>query len=133
MPGLAAKPILDLQVAVGDLRVAPAIAETLTPAAWHYVAPHLDRRPWRRFFVKVRGDRRVAHLHVVAKDSVRWQEQLDFRDALRADPDLLEAYAALKNELAAQHADDRKAYSAGKSEFIRAVLERSVADDGTGQ
>lgn len=58
--------------------------------------------------------------------SARWSEQLAFRDALRADGRLVESYAAMKVALAAQHADDREAYSAAKSSFIQAVLERGT-------
>jgi GrpB-like predicted nucleotidyltransferase (UPF0157 family) len=130
VPGLAAKPILDLQAAVTDLRVAPRIAATLAPVGWHRVAPDLDRRPWRGFFVKVSSDRRVAHLHVMTTDTARWEEQLRFRDALRADPKLVESYAALKTDLAAQHTLDRESYTAAKSDFIRAVVKQQFRDDG---
>ena len=123
VPGLAAKPILDLQAAVADLEAAPRIAEALARVGWHYVAPGLDRRPWRRFFVKAAGGRRVAHLHVMAPGTARWYLQLAFRDALRADPGLVEAYADLKRKAAARHAADREGYTAAKSEFVRGVLE----------
>ncbi len=53
VPGLAAKPILDLQAAVANLGAVPLIAEKLAPVGWHHVPPELDQRPWRRFFVKV--------------------------------------------------------------------------------
>lgn len=132
VPGLAAKPILDLQAAVADLRATPDIAETLAPASWHYVAPDLDLRPWRRFFVKVSGGRRIAHLHVMERNSARWGEQLAFRNALLAHPHLVETYAALKRDLASQNTADREAYTAAKSDFVRAVLERNARDDSTG-
>lgn len=132
VPGLAAKPILDLQAAVADLRCAPRIASSLAPANWHYVAPDLDDRPWRRFFVKVIDGHRVAHLHLMTRDNSRWDEQLAFRDGLRADRKLVESYAALKRTLAAQHAEDREAYTAAKTDFILAVLKRGVAGDCTG-
>jgi len=130
VPGLAAKPILDLQAAVPDLRSAPRITATLEPHRWHYVEPELDDRPWRRFFVKVSDGHRVAHLHVMTLASARWHEQLAFRDALRADARLMESYAAIKSALAAEHADDREAYSAAKSFFIRAVLDPGRTAEG---
>lgn len=126
VPGLAAKPILDLQAAVADLQCAPCIADTLAPTGWHYVVPDLDGRPWRRFFVKVADGRRAAHLHLMTRDSARWKEQLVFRDALRADPTLAETYATLKRTLAAQHADDRELYTAAKTDFVHAVLARDA-------
>ncbi len=124
VPGLPAKPVLDLQAAVPDLGCAPAVAEALAGNGWHLVPPELDARPWRRFLVQAAGEVRVAHLHLIAAGSERWAEQLAFRDALRADPDLRQRYAALKQELAADHANDREAYTAAKGDFIRAVLGR---------
>lgn len=122
VPGLRAKPILDLQGAVADLDCALPIATALAPAGWIYVPPELDGRPWRRFFVQVANDHRTAHLHVMTRDEYRWGEQLVFRDALRADPALAQRYGALKRTLAARHAEDREVYTAAKADFIRAVL-----------
>jgi GrpB-like predicted nucleotidyltransferase (UPF0157 family) len=124
IPDLPAKPIIDLQALVADLADAGSIAAILAPHQWHYVGPDLDQRPWRRFFVKVTGDRRSAHLHVMTSESSRWHEQITFRDALRADPALTADYAALKRVLAAEHTADREAYSEAKTSFIRTVLDR---------
>lgn len=122
--GLAAKPILDLQAAVADLTCAADVAETLAPDGWHWIPPELDGRPWRRFFVQVEQERRVAHLHLVEQDNSRWFEQLAFRDVLRADPALRNRYAALKRELATQHSTDCEAYSTAKADFIRTILDQ---------
>lgn len=122
VPGLAAKPIIDLQAAVNDLDDAESMAAALGPHDWHYVAPHLDQRPWRRFFVKVANERRVAHLHIMIGDDPRWHQQLAFRDTLRADSSIAADYAALKHALAERYSDDREAYSAAKRPFIHAVL-----------
>lgn len=126
IPDLPAKPIIDLQAPVSDLRDPGPIAAALAPHDWHYVDPDLDQRPWRRFFVKVTDGRRSAHLHVMTPDSPRWHQQIAFRDALRADPILTADYAALKRVLAAKHTDNREAYSAAKRNFIRTVLDRST-------
>jgi len=126
VPGLAAKPIVDLQAAVADLDAADEMAAVLGPHEWHFVAPDLDRRPWRRFFVKVVDGRRVAHLHVMTLDCPRWHQQIAFRDALRARPTLAADYAALKRVLAERHRDDREAYGAAKHSFIHAVLDATT-------
>jgi GrpB-like predicted nucleotidyltransferase (UPF0157 family) len=122
--GLPAKPIIDLQALVVDLSAAESIAGTIAAHGWHYVEPALDQRPWRRFFVKVLGGRRSAHLHLMTQGTPRWGQQLAFRDALRASPSLAAQYAALKRALAAQHSDDREAYSAAKQDFVEGVLAR---------
>lgn len=127
IPGLAAKPIIDLQAPVADLAAAAAmVAAALAPHGWHHVPPELDQRPDRRFFVQVVNGHRVAHLHLMTTGSARWHQQLAFRDALRADPDLLKAYARLKIDLAGQHGEDREAYTAGKRQFVHDVLARNA-------
>jgi GrpB-like predicted nucleotidyltransferase (UPF0157 family) len=122
VPGLAAKPIIDLMAGVASLDAADAIAQALAPALWHFVPPDLDQRPWRRFFVKVEQEHRAAHLHVMDPASPRWHEQLAFRDALRADADLAAEYSSLKRTLSDRHRHDREAYSEAKGEFISRVL-----------
>jgi len=63
------------------------------------------------------------HLHLVPTDSNRFRDELAFRDQLRADPETAAEYAALKHELAARFSDEREAYTEGKAEFIRHVLD----------
>ncbi len=122
VPGLVAKPIIDLQAAVADLAVADEIAAALAPHGWHLVPPDLDGRPWRRFLVQASGDRRTAHLHLLTPAAGRWHDQIRFRDALRVDPDLAREYATLKQDLAAAHPHDREAYSRAKTAFLQRVL-----------
>lgn len=125
VPGLAAKPIVDLMASVTDLDLVVAEAsESLGDAGWCYVGPELDGRPWRRFFVKpdASGRRREAHLHLIEAGHARWGAQIAFRDALRRDPGLAREYAELKRRLAAEHGHDREAYTDGKAEFVRRVL-----------
>lgn len=130
VPGLAAKPVVDLQAVVAELDRAGAVAEALTPRGWHLVPPELDDRPWRRFLVRVQDGRRVAHLHLHRAGDPRSAEQRAFRDALRRDPDLRGAYAELKRSLAQRHRDDREAYTQAKTVFVRAALEGPVSGAG---
>ena len=60
--------------------------------------------------------------------NARWRQQLAFRDALRADPLLVLRYGALKKDLATQHVTDHEACTAGKADFIAAVLEEGGDD-----
>jgi len=91
------------------------------------VPPELDVRPWPRFLVQVVDEARIAHLHLLTMNSERWGEQLAFRDALRGDPGLVQRYAALKQQLAAEQADDREAYTAAETDFVRSVLGARLA------
>lgn len=130
VPGLAAKPLIDLMASVTDPDVVVVQArEPLAADGWHYVPPDLDRGGlWRRFFVKpdASGQRRVAHLHVIRAGHPRWAEQIAFRDALRRDDRLARSYENLKQRLAAKHAGDREAYTDAKAEFVAAALRRAA-------
>jgi GrpB-like predicted nucleotidyltransferase (UPF0157 family) len=120
VPGLEAKPILDLLAGVRELEV-PA-RPALEALGWHLVPPELDGQPWRRFYVLPREDRRYAHLHLVVPGTPQWGAFLAFPQWLREDASVRERYAALKRELAERHRDDREAYTRGKADFIMGVL-----------
>jgi len=136
IPDIVAKPVIDLmaQVADPDLVVEQA-GDALHALHWRYVPPELDGRPWRRFFAKVTADEqhRLAHLHLMSVGAARWDQQLRFRDALRADPVLRDEYAAIKSQLAAAYPDDRERYTDEKASFVTRVihdLDDAPADPG---
>jgi len=122
VPGLDAKPILDLLAGIRDLE-APA-RPALEALGWHHVPPEIDGQPWRRFYVLPKDGRRHAHLHLVLPGAPQWSAYVDFPQRLRADPAVREAYAALKRELAERHREDREAYTRAKAKFIEGVLKR---------
>jgi GrpB-like predicted nucleotidyltransferase (UPF0157 family) len=125
VPGLVAKPVIDLMAPVEDLdAMAAATIGPLGALGWPHVPPEFDQRPFRRFFAKVSADgqHRLAHLHVMNPGADRWSQQLRFRDALRADPALRDEYAAVKTRLAAAHAGDRERYTDEKAVFVTRVL-----------
>jgi GrpB-like predicted nucleotidyltransferase (UPF0157 family) len=130
VPGLAAKPVIDLMASVTDPDLVVVQAgERLAADGWCYVPPDPDRGgPWRRFFVKpdASGQRREAHLHVIGSGHPRWAEQIAFRDALRRDDRLARSYEDLKRRLAAQHAADREAYTDAKAELVADALRRAA-------
>ena len=76
--------------------------------------------PGREFFR--RGNPRAYHLHLTAIDSTFWRDHLAFRDRLRADNSLRDAYAALKRDLAARFPRDREAYIEAKGPFVSDVV-----------
>ncbi|AYC28662.1 GrpB family protein [Paenisporosarcina cavernae] len=125
IPGLPAKPIIDLMARVPNLEMTNELITNLEKHDWHYVPPELDMRNWRRFFVKVKENRRVAHLHIMQSNEKRWEEHLVFRDTLKENRDLLNEYAILKSTLAMQFKDDREQYTTAKSHFIENVLRNS--------
>lgn len=119
VPGLEAKPIVDILVGVRDLEESRECFEPLERLDYMY-APFLpDQMHW---FCKPHPSRRTHHLHLVPVGSRRYLDELAFRDRLRADPEVAEEYAVLKRDLASRFEQDREAYTDAKSEFIQRVL-----------
>lgn len=122
VPGLPAKPILDLAASVIALEVMPELVRALTVVGSIYRGD--GGGEGGHLFVWESGpDVRTIHLHVVATDDVQWTHYLRFRDALRRDPALRRRYRELKRELGHKFPDDRKSYTASKNDFIRSVLD----------
>jgi GrpB-like predicted nucleotidyltransferase (UPF0157 family) len=119
VPGLAAKPIVDILVGVEDLESSRACFEPLAALEYLYAPYRSEEMHW---FCKPHPERRTHHLHLAPADGRRYADELAFRDRLRGDVAVADAYAALKRDLAARFPDDREAYTDGKSEFIRKVL-----------
>ncbi|MGY5344046.1 GrpB family protein [Paenibacillus glucanolyticus] len=122
IPGMPAKPIIDVMAKIQSFEEIDCIAEMLEVHRWSYVPPELDGRTYRRFFVRVRNDRRECHLHLMLDKEPRWEKQLQFRNRLREQPKWAQQYAELKVKLAQENQDDREAYTAAKTEFIQRVL-----------
>jgi hypothetical protein len=110
VPGLAAKPILDMMAGVTDLTAAlPAIA-VLEGHGWVH-APHRPEAYWFYRPSTPVGHEHTHHPHLTEPGSALWRERLAFRDALRAHPALREEYQTLKLRLAQQHVDDGDGYT----------------------
>lgn len=120
VPGLDAKPVIDILAGVRDLETARDCFRPLAVLDYLY-APYLPEE--MHWFCKSEPARRTHHLHLVPVGSQRYRNELAFRDRLRADPGLAEDYVALKRQLAERHRDDREAYTDAKGAFIRAALE----------
>lgn len=132
VPGLAAKPIIDILVEVSALRVARnEIAPILEKHGYDYFwRPTFgeDIPPWYAFFIK-RNNRgvRTHHIHMITRHRTfreHW-ERLLFRDYLIANPEIAKEYERLKIESARLHSVDRAAYTAAKAQFIERVMVRA--------
>ncbi|HET7728499.1 MAG TPA: GrpB family protein [Usitatibacter sp.] len=125
VPGMGAKPIIDVMVGVADLAMIERRIPALVEDGYRYV-PEFERAiPERRYFVKARGQPGHFHLHGVVFAGPFWKRLLAFRDALRADAALAAEYWKLKQRLAARFPNDREAYTEGKTTFIREVEARA--------
>jgi GrpB-like predicted nucleotidyltransferase (UPF0157 family) len=119
VPGLCAKPIIDVMVGVGSLAESEPAKAALREAGYQYAEYKADVMHW---FCKPSFAMRTHHLHLIPFGSALWCERLKFRDLLRADGAVAAQYAALKLELARKFEFDREAYTEAKWPFIAQAL-----------
>jgi len=122
VPGLGAKPIIDIMVGVRQLADARYCIAPLAAIGYEYVSQFEDEMPERRYFRKG-SQTRHFHLHMVELASEFWQRHLAFRDYLCAHPEAVREYEALKRRLASQYGTDREGYTEAKTKFIRLIEE----------
>jgi len=121
VPGLCAKPILDVLVAVPHFEDATQLVAQLKPLGYEF-RPE-EEIPDRHYFRRPPGgERRTHHLSLAEPGSRHHTLTLAFRDALRGDPELAAEYARLKLALAQRFPRDRPAYIEGKTQFVKQVL-----------
>jgi GrpB-like predicted nucleotidyltransferase (UPF0157 family) len=131
VPGLAAKPIIDVLVEVTDLeatklRIAPVLESQGYDYFWRPTHGE-DGPPFYAWFIKrdEASGVRTHHLHMVEGHFVEHWDRLLFRDYLVAHPQVAQEYQALKLQLVATHPNDRVAYTRGKTEFVNKVTEQA--------
>jgi GrpB-like predicted nucleotidyltransferase (UPF0157 family) len=129
VPGLPAKPVIDLMAAVPSLQVADRLIPRLCQHGYVTSAEFNATLRDRRWLMRHSGGRRTHHLHLVLPESDAWNETIRFRDLLRGDRKLASEYGAFKNSLVASLANDREAYTTAKGEFIRRVLNANARRD----
>jgi len=120
VPGLAAKPIIDIMAPVRDLESSKPALEALAGLGYCYFPYRKDIMHW---LCKPSNGFRTHHLHLVPLGSALWIDRLAFRDALRRDSALAAEYQDLKRELAERYRYDREAYTDAKGPFVERVLE----------
>ena len=119
VPGLIAKPVIDIMFGVKSLEDSkPAIA-LLTKNGYNYFPYKADIMHW---FCKPSPAFRTHHLHLVPYESNLWKERIKFRNILRANAEIASKYVELKKALAMRYKEDREAYTNGKTHFIQNVL-----------
>ena len=129
VPGLGAKPIIDLDVVIESPRVLPLVVEALGTLGYAHEGD--GGVPGREAFrsadgtVPADGSGRAwpaHHLYVCPVDSEELRRHLRFRDHLRGHPEAAARYDALKRDLARRYANDIDAYVEGKSAFVEGIL-----------
>jgi GrpB-like predicted nucleotidyltransferase (UPF0157 family) len=129
VPGLAAKPIIDILVGVRSLDEARSRSiAPLEALGYVYMREYL---PWLReemLFRKTISGRWTHHVHLAEPASDRWDEFILIRDYLRADEEVTREYGALKRTLATRFQDDIAGFRDAKRPFLRALLARARSE-----
>lgn len=131
IPGLVAKPIIDLMAGVEGPKEAGICIIPLRGLGYLDVTPlpgGPDIDEW--YYCLGKGVHSVGyHLHLVRYGGRHWEDHIIFRDYLRSHPDVAEDYGRLKRRLATLYGSDRRSYTDGKTRFIEEVI--SKARDST--
>lgn len=124
IPGLRAKPIVDILLAVEVFAPTAHYIHVLEPVGYHHHPQ--ENEDERIFFWK--GIPRTHHLHIVEYATWEHQRHLIFRDYLRAHPDIARWYEQVKQELSTAFKGNRPAYTKGKTAFIKSIMDRAVEE-----
>ncbi|MGE7776117.1 GrpB family protein [Chitinophaga sp. NPDC101104] len=148
VPGLAAKPVIDILVGVASDEWLDATIEPMNRRGYTYFRKYEPSMPYRRFFALLDmppgepapwlvdiGDPFVTggpipslvNIHIMVKNTWHWKRHLAMRDFLRSHPDVADAYAALKIGLSAREFGDTNEYNAAKDAFVKSVEQRALA------
>lgn len=124
VPGLSAKPVIDIVVGIRDLEGARQAFPPLAALGYQY----FPYRSWMHWFCKPSPTNRTHHLHLVPHRDPPFRDRLAFRDHLRQHPAVAVEYARLKCELARRYRRDREAYTDGKTEFVARVVSAAAIE-----
>jgi GrpB-like predicted nucleotidyltransferase (UPF0157 family) len=128
VPGLAAKPIIDMMAAVADLHAGRSLAQTLAVRGYRLVETGMRHRLFLRR--RAEPDHKIFQLHIVENAAWPARHERLMRDHLLGDPGAARAYAELKSRLARDFAEDSLAYTRAKTAFIQALVDRACAARG---
>jgi GrpB-like predicted nucleotidyltransferase (UPF0157 family) len=123
VPGLAAKPVIDIFAPVMDLESSRPALAALEAVGYCYSPYKAEVEHW---LCKPNPVYRTHHLHLVPHNSNLWNDSLAFRDLLKTEASVARDYVALKYRLAAAHGMDRERYTEEKGRFIVSAL-RGIA------
>lgn len=123
IPGLIAKPIIDMGIAVEDLNKNLDYIEILKNNGYEYRDDNGIKG--ERLFKKINNGLTTHFIHIVEIKSKRWHDFITFRDYLLSHPEEIKTYADLKKSLEKKYANDRKQYTASKNKYISEIIEQA--------
>jgi len=124
VPGMPAKPIIDIAVGVDSLEAGETCIKPLENIGYKYL--WRSDQPRSHFFIK--GNPKEYHLRIFEVRSPDWARHIGFRDILRRDSRVARDYAKLKKELCERFGNDREAYQEGKTTFVESTLGHAGAE-----
>ncbi len=130
VPGLVAKPIIDMLAVVEDIEAAAAAEVSLRKIGWVPAPEPGDDAARKLSFCMPSVELRTHHLHVVERVASGWRGWLAFRNDLRMHPEVAWEYGELKTRLANEHGTDpnqRDAYRAGKADWVGSITARALS------
>ena len=131
VPGLAAKPLLDIMPVVANPDDGEDAVKPMATLGYRYRED--NGLPGRFYFDKIVDGRTVVYAHMYPQDHSDVGKLVAFRDHLRTHQEATLAYERLKRELASKYRDDRVSYTDAKGAFINEITAAALADslDGT--
>jgi GrpB-like predicted nucleotidyltransferase (UPF0157 family) len=126
VPGLAAKPVIDMLIGVKSLADSPRFVPRLERLGYIYVPEYEADLPERRYLYKQKRGVDSVHLHMVEVESEFFRRHIAFREYLRSHPEAVTAYAELKIRLAREFGSDRAGYTDAKTEFIQSIERKAL-------
>jgi len=120
VPGLDAKPIIDIGIAIERYDDIEDVTDALTERGYTYRG-HLSEQMGHVYQVQV-GDRVTHIVHVLEYSSPHYKDYLLMRDYLRANENARQAYQHLKQDLATRYPHQRRSYTRGKHDLITSLL-----------
>lgn len=123
VPGLSAKPIIDIMVGVKNLEESKPYIELLSKIHYQYYPYKPDQMLW---FCKPSPEKRTHHLYLIETTNPEFKARLAFRDYLRNHPEERKEYQVLKINLAEKFTDDREAYTQAKTNFVEDILKKAL-------
>lgn len=118
VPGLDAKPIIDLSIGIRRFKDAEKLVKPLSKLGYYFERKFQKQR----FFAKGPEIKRTHYLHIMRYNGVKWKNDKMFRDYLKTHPKRVFEYVNLKKRLAEKFPNDRQRYSEGKNNFIKETL-----------
>ncbi len=126
VPGMAAKPIVDMIGGVRSLEEADALLPALCQNGYSTSAEFNATLIGQRWLMRHAGGHRTHHLHLIVHEAPEWRRKITFRDALRSNPDVARRYQELKANLAEAIGSDREAYTSAKTQFVEEIIRSSL-------